>query len=143
SHLVPRVLERGDDVVVLDSLESQVHEGFVRDGRPESLPDEVVFVHGDVGDAAAADEALEGVDRVVHLAAAVGVGQSMYEIERYVRQNTLATAAFLERLVARKPLPVRLVVASSMSISGEGEDVCAEHGGGARDARAGGQGPAR
>jgi dTDP-L-rhamnose 4-epimerase len=92
------------------------------------LPAEIEVLEGDVGDAALVDRALEGVGRVVHLAAAVGVGQSMYEIERYVRQNTLATAAFLERLVARDPRPKRLVVASSMSIYGEGEYVCEEHG---------------
>jgi dTDP-L-rhamnose 4-epimerase len=56
------------------------------------------------------------------------VGQSMYEIARYTRLNTMATAVFLERLVATRPLPTRLVVASSMSIYGEGEYECAEHG---------------
>jgi dTDP-L-rhamnose 4-epimerase len=64
----------------------------------------------------------------VHLAAAVGVGQSMYEIARYTELNTMATARFLERLVATRPLPARLVVASSMSIYGEGEYECLEHG---------------
>ena len=64
----------------------------------------------------------------MHLAAAVGVGQSMYEIARYTERNTMQTAIFLERLVAQRPLPARLVVASSMSIYGEGEYECAEHG---------------
>jgi dTDP-L-rhamnose 4-epimerase len=64
----------------------------------------------------------------VHLAAIVGVGQSMYEIARYTRGNTLATAVFLERVVAMRELPQRLVVASSMSIYGEGEYSCPEHG---------------
>jgi dTDP-L-rhamnose 4-epimerase len=100
----------------------------VHEGQQPPLPAEVEFIRGDVGNAALVDRALEGVDRVVHLAAAVGVGQSMYEIERYVRQNTLATATFLERLVARETPPARLVVASSMSIYGEGEYVCEEHG---------------
>jgi dTDP-L-rhamnose 4-epimerase len=127
SHLVQRLVERGDDVVVLDSLESQVH-GVNEGARPESVPEGVEFLFGDVGDAALADRALEGVDAVAHLAAAVGVGQSMYEIERYVRTNTLATAAFLERVVAGNPMPKRLVVASSMSIYGEGEYECDEHG---------------
>jgi dTDP-L-rhamnose 4-epimerase len=122
-HLVGRLLESGGDVVVLDSLDEQVHGD-----QPPVLPSEVEFHEGDVGDAQAVDRALDGVDRVVHLAAAVGVGQSMYEIERYVRQNTLATAAFLERLVERERRPARLVVASSMSIYGEGEYVCEEHG---------------
>ncbi len=65
---------------------------------------------------------------MVHLAAAVGVGQSMYEIARYTERNTMQTATFLERLVAQRPLPARLVVASSMSIYGEGEYECPEHG---------------
>jgi dTDP-L-rhamnose 4-epimerase len=123
SHLVERLLARGDDVVILDSLETQVH-----DGRPPPIPEGSVFYNGNVGDADLVDTALERADNIVHLAAAVGVGQSMYEIERYVRENTLATATFLERLVARSPRPRRLVVASSMSIYGEGEYECPEDG---------------
>jgi dTDP-L-rhamnose 4-epimerase len=123
SHLVRSLLERGDEVVVLDSLEPQVHGD-----TPPNLPASVELVVGDVGDRAAADHALRGVDRVVHLAAAVGVGQSMYEIARYTERNTMATARFLERVVAQRPMPVKLVVASSMSIYGEGEYACDEHG---------------
>ena len=95
SHLVERLVARGDDVVVLDSLEPQVHT----DGAPAS-PAGAELVVADVGDIEAVDRVLASVDRVVHLAAAVGVGQSMYEIDRYVRRNTMATATFLERLVA-------------------------------------------
>ncbi len=123
SHLVQRLVDVGEDVLVLDNLESQVHGG-----KPPLLPDGVDFLQGDVGDPDVVDIALDGVDRVVHLAAVVGVGQSMYEIEAYVRKNTHATAVFLERMVARPTRPSRLVVASSMSIYGEGEYVCAEHG---------------
>jgi dTDP-L-rhamnose 4-epimerase len=123
SHLVTLLLERGDDVVVLDSLEPQVHDGIGYEP-----PAGVTFVEGSVGDAAAVDRALDGVDGVVHLAAAVGVGQSMYEIARYVNVNTMATAAFLEALIARDRRPRRLVVASSMSIYGEGEYECPSHG---------------
>jgi dTDP-L-rhamnose 4-epimerase len=123
SHLVQRLVADGDEVVVLDSLEEQVH------GRVAPvLPPSVELIVGDVGDPAAADRALEGADRVIHLAAAVGVGQSMYEIARYTERNTMQTASFLERLVAQRPLPGRLVVASSMSIYGEGEYECGEHG---------------
>ena len=85
--------------------------------------DDVELIVGDVGDPSASDKALAHVDRVAHLAAVVGVGQSMYEIERYTRKNTMATASFLERLVPLR-LPSAhngLVVASSMSIYGEGE----------------------
>jgi dTDP-L-rhamnose 4-epimerase len=123
SHLVRALLERGDQVVILDRLEPQVHG----DAVPE-VPEGAELIVGDVGDVQAADSALVGVDRIVHLAAAVGVGQSMYEIARYTELNTMATARFLERVVAQRPMPVRLVVASSMSIYGEGEYVCAEHG---------------
>jgi dTDP-L-rhamnose 4-epimerase len=123
SHLVARLAARGDDVVVLDSLQEQVHEG-----ASLGLADEVTFITGDVGDPDAADRALEGIEAVVHLAAAVGVGQSMYEIDRYVRLNTMATATFLERVLAAPARPGRLVVASSMSIYGEGEYECDEHG---------------
>ena len=123
THLVERLLIDGDEVVVLDSFENQVHGGDA-----PSLPDAVSIIEGDVGDADLVDRALEGVDRVVHLAAAVGVGQSMYEIDRYVRKNTMATATFLERLVARPTPPSILVVASSMSIYGEGEYKCPTHG---------------
>ncbi len=123
THFVKRLLTGGDEVVVLDSFENQVHGTDA-----PSLPEGVSIVEGDVGDAELVDRALDGVDRVVHLAAAVGVGQSMYEIDRYVRQNTMATATFLERLVARRPAPRSLVVASSMSIYGEGEYQCPTHG---------------
>ena len=123
SHVVPRLLETGRDVVVLDSLEEQVHGG-----RQPVFPDGVHFIHGDVGDPKAAAQALDGVDEVVHLAAVVGVGQSMYEIDRYTRSNTMATATFLEQVVARSIPPSRLVVASSMSIYGEGEYECETHG---------------
>ena len=123
SHLVGRLLEEGDDVVVLDSLEEQVHGA-----APPSLPADVELLVGDVGDAALSDKALSRVDRVVHLAAVVGVGQSMYEIDRYIRMNTMATATFLERVIPRRDALSRLVVASSMSIYGEGEYVCEEHG---------------
>lgn len=123
THLVRALAERGDDVTVLDSLESQVHGETV----PEFFGG-VHFIKGSVGDRDLAEQALNGVDRVVHLAAAVGVGQSMYEIARYTELNTMDTARFLEALIATRPMPARLVVASSMSIYGEGEYLCPEHG---------------
>ncbi len=119
SHLVRALVQAGDEVVVLDSFEPQVHEE-----RPPALPAGAELIHASVGDAEAVDRALKGAERVVHLAASVGVGQSMYEIARYVENNTLATAVFLERIAAAKPRPGRLVVASSMSIYGEGEYEC-------------------
>jgi dTDP-L-rhamnose 4-epimerase len=115
SHLADRLLERGYEVRVLDDLSPQVHGEAL---RPDYLSEGVELVRGDVRDPVAVRRALDGVDAVFHLAARVGVGQSMYEVERYVSVNNLGTAVLLEALIER---PVaRLVVASSMSIYGEG-----------------------
>ncbi|HEV7298538.1 MAG TPA: NAD-dependent epimerase/dehydratase family protein [Tepidisphaeraceae bacterium] len=116
SHLADELLERGYRVRVLDHLSAQVHGEDVR--RPEYLHPDVELTIGDVRDPAAVRRAMAGVDAVYHLAAAVGVGQSMYEIANYTSLNNLGTAVLLEALIER---PVeRLVVASSMSIYGEG-----------------------
>ena len=109
------LLERGHKVRVLDSLIEQVHG---KGERPEDLADEVELIHGDIRNALLVERALQGIDSVVHLAAEVGVGQSMYEVERYTSVNDVGTAVLFEQLIAK---PVRRVVtASSMSIYGEG-----------------------
>jgi dTDP-L-rhamnose 4-epimerase len=125
SHIVDELIARGHRVRVLDRLEPQVHgAGAASAGsRPEYLHPDAELLVGDTGDAEAIARALQGIDVVFHQAAAVGVGQSMYEIERYVQRNTQATAVLLQAIVDRQatqPLE-RLVVASSMSIYGEGE----------------------
>ena len=99
----------------LDNLTAQVHGGAA---RPDYLAVDVELQVGDVRDADVVRRALDGVDSVVHLAARVGVGQSMYEIAEYTSANSLGTAVLLEALVEK---PVRkLLVASSMSVYGEG-----------------------
>ena len=116
SHLADELLARGYEVRALDNLTEQVHGSSRR--RPEYLDSEVEFILGDVRDARAVRKALEGVDAVYHFAAAVGVGQSMYEVAHYTEVNNLGTAVLMEALIAR---PVeRLIVASSMSLYGEG-----------------------
>src|SRR5579863_602686 len=112
SHVAQELLTHGYCVRVLDSLRPQVHGPERR--RPDYLSRDVELIVGDVRDAAAVRHALEGIDAVIHLAAAVGVGQSMYALADYTSVNNLGTAVLLERLSER---PVaRLVVASSMSI---------------------------
>jgi dTDP-L-rhamnose 4-epimerase len=109
------LLQRGCEVRVLDSLVEQVHQGVA---RPADFPAEAELVVGDVRDENALVGALRGVDSVVHLAAEVGVGQSMYQVDRYVSANDYGTATLFQQLIRR---PVRRVVtASSMSIYGEG-----------------------
>ena len=86
--------------------------------RPDYLEDDVELIVGDVRDEHAVRRALIDVDSVIHLAARVGVGQSMYEIGEYVSVNSHGTAVLLQALLDH---PVRrLLVASSMSIYGEG-----------------------
>lgn len=116
SHLADELLMRGYRVRVLDALLPQVH-GPERK-RPDYLDPEVELIVGDVRDPEAVQRALQGVDAVYHFAAAVGVGQSMYEIAHYTSVNNLGTAVLLEALT-NQPVE-RLVVASSMSIYGEG-----------------------
>jgi dTDP-L-rhamnose 4-epimerase len=118
SHLADRLLADGHEVRALDSLDRQVHP---TGERPGYLDPAVELEVGDVRDRAAVDRALDGVDTVVHFAAAVGVGQSMYEIERYTSVNALGAAVVLEGAVARRDRIRKLLVASSMSIYGEGQ----------------------
>ncbi len=116
SHLADELLRNGYRVRALDTLEQQVHGA--ESGRPDYLADDVELILGDVRDREIVRRALRGVDVVYHLAAAVGVGQSMYEVVRYTDVNNMGTAVLLEELI-RRPIE-RLIVASSMSIYGEG-----------------------
>lgn len=114
-HLSRALLEQGHRVRVLDSLIEQVHPTR---SRPADLDPDVELMVGDVRDGGAVRRALMRVDKVIHLAAEVGVGQSMYQVERYTSVNDHGTAVLLQELIER---PVkRVVVASSMSIYGEG-----------------------
>jgi dTDP-L-rhamnose 4-epimerase len=131
SHVVDRLVERGHDVVVLDNLDPQVHgqdatspvniAGHVQGGR-------VDFIRGDIRSREDVVRALQRVDAVAHLAAAVGVGQSMYEPFYYADVNVAGQGMLLEEMAREPQRYVRLVVASSMSIYGEGVYVCPDHG---------------
>jgi dTDP-L-rhamnose 4-epimerase len=123
SHLVAALLKQGHSVQVLDSLVSQVHGT-----GPIDPPGGADFVQADVRDRAAVDAALDGVEVVFHQAAEVGVGQSMYDIQRYVDANSNGVAVLLEAIVARRGQIKKLVVASSMSIYGEGAYTCSRTG---------------
>jgi dTDP-L-rhamnose 4-epimerase len=118
SHLTDRLLAAGHSVRVLDSLDAQVHHDSK---RPDYLDPGVEVIVGDIRDRSAVYRALEGIEAVAHLSAAVGVGQSMYEIERYTSINTLGTALLLEQILDRRDSIRKVVVASSMSIYGEGQ----------------------
>ena len=118
SHLVDALVARGHRVRVLDSLEQQVHGSH--DQAPTYLNRKAELVRGSITDAAAVAGALDGIDIVFHQAALVGVGQSMYDIARYCRVNTGGAAVVLEEIVKRRRQIHKVVVASSMSVYGEG-----------------------
>jgi dTDP-L-rhamnose 4-epimerase len=116
SHLTDELLENGYQVRILDNLSEQVHGKNCK--RPEYLNEDAELIVGDVRDAYAVKKALKGIDAVYHYAAMVGVGQSMYEIRNYTDVNNIGTAVLLEQL-SKNPVE-KLIVASSMSIYGEG-----------------------
>ncbi len=116
SHLADELIAHGYFVRVLDNLSEQVHG--VNAKRPAYLNPEAELIVGDVTDKDAVTRALNGIDAVYHFAAMVGVGQSMYELQKYTHVNNLGTAVLLEALI-NKPVD-KLIVASSMSIYGEG-----------------------
>lgn len=116
SHLGDELLKHNYSVTVLDNLSEQVH-GEERH-RPPYLDDRINLIRGDIRDAALVEELVKEADFVFHLAALVGVGQSMYEIKEYTEVNNVGTAILLEAIV-KHPVQ-KLVVASSMSIYGEG-----------------------
>ena len=122
SHLVDGLIARGYDVVVFDSLVPQVH----RSGTwPSYVNANARYVHGDVRDRAAFEPLVLQADAVVHFAAAVSVGQSMYEVDRYVDVNTRGTSLLLDILVNQRHHVQKVIVASSIGVYGEGAYVCA------------------
>ena len=124
SHLADGLLAAGHRVRILDDLTPQVHQS----GKPDYLAPEVELIVGDVRDPNRLREVLAGVDVIFHFAATVGVGQSMYEISRYMSINTQGTAELLQAMLDNKHTPEKLIVASSMSIYGEGQYRCKECG---------------
>ena len=122
SHVGHELVAAGYSVRALDNLDPQVHGPGGE--RPVYLNDDIELVRGDVRDPRAVARALEGIDAVFHFAASVGVGQSMYRIADFTSVNELGTACLLEA-VAAKNLN-KLIVASSMSVYGEGSYVDAE-----------------
>jgi dTDP-L-rhamnose 4-epimerase len=124
SHLVDALVAQGHNVRVLDNLDPQVHG----DKTSDYLHPDAELLRGEIQDPGAVSNALRGIDVVFHLAAAVGVGQSMYEISRYVGTNTQGTAVLLQALLRRPSKVTKLIVASSMSIYGEGKYACAKCG---------------
>lgn len=94
SHLTDKLIERGFEVTILDNLLSQVHSHDIKDaaGWPRYLNKKAHKIKGDILSPGCFEKALEGITHLVHLAASVGVGQSMVNIVDYTTNNTLAAA---------------------------------------------------
>lgn len=120
SHLVDRLVAEKYRVRVLDIFEPQVHRGK----KPKYLNKKADYIKGDVRKAADLKKALKGIDVVFHLAAQVGVGQSMYQIARYMDHNTMGTSILMEHIINNRGRIRKVIVASSMSIYGEGAYTC-------------------
>lgn len=120
SFIVDELLKKKHSVRIFDSLASQVHLGKM----PDYLNKDAEFIKGDVTDYNSLKEALKDIDVVFHKAAVVGVGQSMYKIAHYVKDNTYGTAVLLDILANEEHNVKKLIVASSMSTYGEGAYKC-------------------
>lgn len=124
SHLVDELVKEGHEVVVYDNLEPQVHGGIA----PGYLNSKAEYIEADITDRKTLENALQGIEIIFHEAAAVGVGQSMYQIEKYMRANTMGTAILLDILVNDEHNVKKLILASSMSSYGEGKYLCPDCG---------------
>ena len=125
SHLVDALIAREYTVTVLDNLEPQVHRSGV---WPSYANPAAVYVRGDVRDRSVFEPLVIASDAVVHFGAAVSIGQSMYQIDRYVDVNTRGTALLLDILVNAKHNVRKVLVASSIGVYGEGAYRCSRHG---------------
>src|SRR4051812_9888419 len=96
SHVTDLLLKKGYEVRILDCLTAQVHG--LSASRPDYLNNDAELIVGDVGDAQTVARSLKGADAVLHLAAFVGVGQSMYDMVSYIQVNECGTAVLLEAL---------------------------------------------
>lgn len=121
SFLVDRLVGDGHSVRILDNLDPQIHKNS---SPPDYLNKEAEFIKGDIRDRKELKKALEGVEIVFHEASAVGIGQSMYEIEHYVDVNTRGTATLLDLIVNEENNIKKMMVAASMSSYGEGSYEC-------------------
>jgi dTDP-L-rhamnose 4-epimerase len=137
SHLTDLLIERGYKVRILDNLDPQVHGENA--SRPDYLSPDAELIIGDVRNHAIVEKSLDKCDMLVHFAAAVGVGQSMYRMEHYTSVNAVGAAVVLEEAVRKRDSLRRMLVASSMSIYGEGLYECPDCGPFAPEIRQAGQ----
>jgi dTDP-L-rhamnose 4-epimerase len=121
-HVLHNLLHRGHRVRVLDSLRPDVHTKM----EPWTPPAAVELLVGDVRNATLVDQALGGIEAVIHLAAKVGLGVDVNDLPDYASSNDVGTAVVLAAM-AHSGVS-RLTLASSMVVYGEGYGLCSVHG---------------
>jgi len=127
SHLVDKLVQLGHNVSIFDNLEDQVHGGE----KPLYLNKDARFIQGDIRDEVSLTKAMKGQEIIYHEAAAVGVGQSMYQIRKYIDYNSTGGATLLDIAINNSAIRdnlQKMIVASSMSIYGEGQYSCSNCG---------------
>lgn len=127
-HLTLKLLSLGYEINILDNFSKQIHAS--NDDLPEDIKGKVSLFKGDIRNRDLLINALDGVDKIVHLAAETGTGQSMYDIENYFSVNVQGTALLLDLLQNSKlgSNVKNIVVASSRAIYGEGAYSCSNDG---------------
>jgi dTDP-L-rhamnose 4-epimerase len=123
SNLTLKLIEKGYSITILDNLSPQIHGNNPDVTSPLylSIKDKVNFIRGSVTERENLIEALKNQNFIIHLAAETGTGQSMYCIEKYVNVNISGTALMLDILANTKHSIIKILIASSRSIYGEGK----------------------
>jgi len=121
-HTANTLASQGYHVRILDNLSKQVHpvprESLLR------LDPAIEFICGDIRDRSKMQDALQGIDVVFHFAAETGVGQSMYEVQRYSDVNIQGTAVLCDCIAKNTNRPKRIILSSSRAVYGEGQYNC-------------------
>ena len=93
SHTVYELIDRGEDVVIIDNLET---------GHIEAVHEKARFYQGDIRERSFVDSVLEkeDIEAVIHFAANSLVGESMTNPLKYYDNNLCGTKTMLESLVA-------------------------------------------
>ncbi len=114
SHMVWRLLDAGEDVVVLDRLST---------GFDWAIPKEAPLVLGDVGDGDLVTRTMKehGVEEIIHFAGSIVVPESVSDPLSYYLNNTCKTRSLLEAcVVAGVP---RFIFSSTAAVYGTPETV--------------------
>lgn len=128
TEIVEQLYTMGDwEITVLDSMTKQIHgESWEQSYLYNKIKDKCNFIYGDVRDLSIVQQAIEGQEYIIHLAAETGTGQSMYQINQYNEVNIMGTSNLLQAIsiTGEKSKVKKIILSSSRSVYGEGKYVC-------------------